>query len=76
MLLVMDSLERASRSALTKYTIKLLVYVSKTNIYLDYIGYMFRPVNRSSSGPQSNNCKVLLRNWDPNIYSYIQHNTV
>ena len=50
-------LERASRSALTKYTIKSLVYVSTTNIYLEYIGYMFRPVNRSSSGHQSNKSK-------------------
>ena len=36
---------------------------------------MFRPVNRSSSGPghQSNKSKVLLRYWDPNIYNYIQY---
>ena len=47
-------LERASRSALTQYTINSLVYVSTTGIYLEYIGYMFRPVNRSSSGHQSN----------------------
>ena len=66
-------LERASRSALTKYTIKSLVYVSTTNIYLEYIGYMFRPVNRSSSGHQSNKSKVLLRYSDPNIYNYIQY---
>ena len=59
--------ERTSRSALTKYTIKSLVYVSATNIYLEYIGYTFRPVNRSSSGNQSNKSKVLLRYWDPNI---------
>ena len=38
---------------------KSLVYVSTTNIYLEYIGYMFRPVNRSSSGHQSNKSKVL-----------------
>jgi hypothetical protein len=54
-------LERASRSALTKYTINSMVYVSTTNIYLEYIGYMFRPVNRSSSGHQSKKSKVLLR---------------
>ena len=34
---------------------------------------MFRPVNRSSSGHQSNKSKVLLRYWDPNIYNYIQY---
>ena len=59
-ILVNFFLERASRSALTKYTIKSLVYVSTTNIYLEYTGYMFRPVNRSSSGHQSNKSKVLL----------------
>ena len=32
-----------------EYTIKSLVYVSTTNIYLEYIGYMFRPINKSSS---------------------------
>ena len=47
------------------YTINSLVYVSTTNIYLDYTGYMFRPVNRSSSGHQSNKSKVLLSYWDP-----------
>ena len=66
-------LERAARSALTKYTVKSLVYVSTTNIYLEYIGYMFRPVNRSSSSHRSNKSKVLLRYWDPNIYNYIQY---
>jgi len=54
------------------YTIKSLVYLSTTNIYLEYIGYMFRPVNRSSSGHQSKKSKVLLRYWDPNIYNYIK----
>jgi hypothetical protein len=34
---------------------------------LEHIGYMFRPVNRSSSGLQQNKSKVMLRNWDPNI---------
>jgi len=54
-------LERASRSALAKYTIKSLVYVSTTKIFGLYnVGYMFRPVNRSSSGHQSNKSKVLL----------------
>jgi len=49
------------------------VYNKFTNIHqhnnylLDYIGYMFRPANRSSSGLQWNKSKVLLENWDPNI---------
>jgi len=34
---------------------------------LEYIGYMFRPVNRSSSGLQQNKYQVLFRYWDPNI---------
>ena len=58
---------------ISKYTIKSLVYVSTRNIYLEYICYMFRPVNRSSSGHQSNKSKVLLRYWDSNIYNYIQY---
>ena len=29
---------------------------------------MFRPVNRSSSGLQQNKSKVLLRNWNPNVF--------
>jgi len=37
------------------------------NYLLDHIGYMFRPVNRSSSDLQENKSKVLLKNWDPNI---------
>jgi hypothetical protein len=69
----MAVLQRASWSALTKYTTNSLVYVSTTDIYLEYIGYMFRPANRSSSGHQSNKSKVLLRYWDPNIYNYIQY---
>ena len=34
---------------------------------LEYIGYMFRPVNRSSSGLQQNKSQVLFGYWDPNI---------
>ena len=30
---------------------------------------MFRPVNRSSSGHQYSESKVLFRYWDPNIYN-------
>jgi len=37
------------------------------NYLLGHIDYMFRPVNRSSSGLQQNESKVLLENWDPNI---------
>jgi len=40
------------------------------NYLLNHIGYMFRPVNRSSSGHQQNKSNVLLKNWDPNfLYS-------
>jgi len=56
-----------------KYTKNSLAYVSTTNIYVEYIGYMFRPVNRSSSGHQSNKSKVLFIYWNPNIYNYIQY---
>ena len=34
---------------------------------LGYIGYMFRPVNRSSSGLHQNKSQMLLEYWDPNI---------
>jgi len=37
------------------------------NYLLDRTGYMFRPVNRSSSGLQQNKSKLLLENWNPNI---------
>ena len=53
------------------FTIKSLVYVSTTNIYLEYIGYMFRPVNRSSSDLQQNKSKVLFKNRDPNIFTIV-----
>jgi len=50
-----------------------LYIINSQNIYqhnkylLEHIGYVFQPVNRSSSGLQQNKSKVLLRNWDPNI---------
>jgi len=56
-----------------------LVYNKFTNIrqhnnyLLDHIGYMFRPVNRLSSGLQQNKSKVLLRNWDPKILHSCKH---
>ena len=51
-------------------TIKSLIR-QQNKYFLEYIDYVFRPVNRSSSGHQSNKSKVLLRYWDPNIYKYI-----
>ena len=38
---------------------------------LDHIGYMFRPVNRSSSGLQQNKSQVLFRYCDPNIFTAV-----
>jgi len=38
---------------------------------LQYTGYMFRPVNRSSSGLQQNKSQVLFRYWDPNIFTIV-----
>jgi len=51
----------------------LLVYSKFTNIrqhknyLLDHIGYMFRPVNRSSSGLQQSKSKMLLKKLNSNI---------
>jgi len=36
---------------------------------LEYIGCMFRPVKRSSSGQKESESKVLFRYRDPNIYN-------
>ena len=44
---------------------------STTNIYWRNIGYMFRPVNRSSSGLHRNKSQVLFRYWDPNIFTIV-----
>ena len=41
------------------------------NFLLEYIGYMFRPVNRSSSGLQRNKSQMLFRYWDPNIFTVV-----
>ena len=38
---------------------------------LEYIDYMFRPVNRSSSGLQQNMSQVLFRYCDPNIFTVL-----
>jgi len=38
---------------------------------LEYIGYMFRPVNRSSSGFQQNKSQVLFKYWDPCIFTVV-----
>jgi len=40
---------------------------------LEYIDYMFRPVNRSSSGLQQNKSQVLFRYWDPNIFTVVKY---
>jgi len=40
---------------------------------LEHIGFMFRPVNRSSSGLQQNKSKVPLRNWDPNVFIIVNN---
>jgi len=38
---------------------------------LEHIGYMFRPVDRSSSGLQQNKSQALFRYWDPNIFTVV-----
>jgi len=38
---------------------------------LESIGYMFRPVKRSSSDLQQNKSQVLFRYWDPNIFTVV-----
>ena len=38
---------------------------------LEYIGYMYRPVNRSSSGLHRNKSQVLFRYWDRNIITVV-----
>jgi len=38
---------------------------------LQYIGYMFHSVNRSSSGLQQNKSQVLFRYWDPSIFTVV-----
>jgi len=48
--------------------------IRQQNKYLlEYIGYMFRPVNRSSSCHQYSESEVLFRHWDPNIYNCKQY---
>ena len=42
--------------------------MSAQQIFIGAMGYMFRPVNRSSSGLHQNKSKVLLANWDPNFF--------
>ena len=69
---IMQALMAYFRKGITKCCNE--VYNKLTNIcqhnnyLLDHIGYMFRPVNRSSSGLQQNKSKVLLENWDPSIF--------
>ena len=38
---------------------------------LQYVGYKFRPVNRSSSGLHRNKSQVLFRYWDLNIFTFV-----
>jgi len=42
--------------------------MSAQQIFIAAIGYMFRPDNRSSSELGPNESKVLLENWDPNVF--------
>ena len=45
---------------------------SQHNKYLlEYMGHMFRPVNRSSSGFQQNKSQVMFRYWGPNIFTIV-----
>jgi len=49
-----------------------LICTRQHNKYLlEYIGYIFRPVNRLSSGLQQNKSQVLFRYWDPNIFTVL-----
>jgi len=57
-----DGITKCSNEVYNKFT-----NIHQQNKYLlERIGYMFRPVNKSSSGLQQNKSKLLLRNWDPN----------
>jgi len=42
---------------------------------LEYIGYMFRTVNRSSSGLQQSKSQMLFRYCDPNIFTVVKYIT-
>ena len=54
------------------FTDNKLTSTRQHNKYLfEYIGYMFRTVNRSSSGLQHNKSQVLFRYWDPNIFTVV-----
>ena len=54
------------------YRIYKLTNTLQHNKYLlQYVGYMFRPVNRPSSGLQQNKSQVLFRYWDPNIFTAV-----
>jgi len=46
------------------------------NYLLERIGYMFRLVNRSSSGLQQIESKVLFKYWVPNIFYSCEHNKI
>jgi hypothetical protein len=54
------------------YTIYKLTSTRQHYKYLlQYICYMFRPVNRTSSGLQQNESQVLFRYGDPNIFAAV-----
>jgi len=61
----MHTLRRASRSEIDN---KLTNKRQHNKYLLQYIGYMFGPVYRSSSGLHRNKSQVLFRCWDPNIF--------
>jgi len=58
-----EGITKCSNEVYNKFT----KYTSAQQIFIGAIGYMFRSVNRSSSGLQHNKSNVLLRNWHPNI---------
>ena len=45
-------------------------------MFIGAVGYMFRPVNMSSSGLQQNKSKVLLRKWDPYVFKVVNEYTI
>jgi len=51
-----------------KAILKLTNTRQRNKYLLECIGYMFRPVNRSTSGLQQNKSQVLFRYWDRNIF--------
>jgi len=50
---------------------KLTITRQHNKYLLECVDYMFRPVNRSSSGLHRNKSQVLFRYWDPNIFTVV-----